>query len=195
MNKYVDKFVVLPMRQVALIALGVGVFYFFSYFDRGELIDIEIANLNKSISEEQELKKNTEKLILEEETITKKNVLLSEEIKEFNKQIVPELRHSEMIIYITGLCKDLGCTISKTPERRIDADDRMPYFEKVKLEIRVEGRFPVLMRFLYTLVKSDQLYLINNLKLTRLDATKSDSKVALEGLLIAFKQLSKEETK
>lgn len=195
MNKYIDKFVLLPIKQVALVALGVGVFYFFFYFDRGEIIDAETAGIKLSIETELQKKKDTEQLILEEETITKKNALLSEEIKEFNKQIVPELRHSELITYITSLCKDLGCTIPKIPERRVDADDRLPYFEKVKLDIRVEGRFPVLMRFMYTLVKSEKLYLINNLKLSRLDSTKSDSKVALEGLLVAFKQVSKEETK
>lgn len=192
MNKYIDRFVILPLSQIAVLAVAIGVFYFFFYFDRGELLDAEIVNINKSISDEMEKKKRTEELVREQENITKKANRLSEEIKEFNEQIPLTLRHSDMISFLTSLCKDLNCVIAKKPEKKEDPDDKLPYFEKVKLDIKVEGRFPVLMKLMYTLVKNNQLYLINNLKMTRVDATKSDSRVALEGILVAFKQIPTE---
>jgi len=192
MNKYLDKFIVLPMGQVALIALAIGVLYYFQYFDNGENLDTQVAQIKISISEEERKKKETEELLLEEENITKKANRLSEEIKEFNKKIPTQMRHSEMINYINALCRDFECRVLSTAPLASQTGEKDKYFEKMKLTIRLEGKYWKLVQLIYSLATGEKLYLVEGLRFRRLEEQKADSKIVMDGVLIAYKQLTTE---
>lgn len=190
MNKYIDKFIVMAYGKVAIIALLAGLFYWYAYFDMGTALDNQLSTTQQKIKDAEKKKKEVDELIQRQTDLENKAKDMVQNIENLQKSVPTEIRHQDLIIFVQNTATQANV---KVLESKKGLKKTTGAFEKLDLDIVLEGTFANLMLFNRYVAEADKAMKIEDLSFYRVLDNRISSPIRLKGRLVAYRQLSSAE--
>lgn len=200
--KFIKAFTELPINRIFLMALFVGAGYYFVYFDTGETIEQQIAEVITAIAQEEARRGDINATMKKEEEMRGNVLQLKRNLEVVKSKIPNELKDAEMQSVINNAASASGVKITSlstantgnrdpnAPAVQINISEVRPenLIEEVRFRITLVGTFDSFLKFLETLGNEDKVIKVKNFDIKKASEDADEDRIAFQGEIIGFKQ-------
>lgn len=158
-GKLLTRLAAFSIQKTFLLGLLVGGIYYMMFYESGESIEAQIANVQTNIDTEEQKSKEADLALREVEQVRITVGALSEQFKTVSQALPTDIQMADIIRAVDKISRSSGVSIkSKEPRPVIDHD----YYEEIPLRITMEGNYSEVTLFLYYLGSTERIMKVNN---------------------------------
>jgi Tfp pilus assembly protein PilO len=145
----------ISMTAVTLFGLALGAFYYSGgFYDDGSKLEAQISQTKIKIKEAEEKKKETEKLLAEEDQMKREVGELAEKFKAVSSKLPINLKTQEIIDTVNQLAKNSGCKVVAIKPGNVTAKE---LYDEIPVYVEMRGAFSNLVVFMYYLATLERV--------------------------------------
>jgi type IV pilus assembly protein PilO len=186
MNKLLSRLSSLSSQKVFLMAALLGGGYYSMFFDAGDVIKSDIANLQGQLSAETEKKKDTDATLLEEKRMKEAVGILSDQYQIISKKLPTQLSELEINGALEGYARETQVRIKAS---RPGVPEKLEIVQEVPWEIVLEGKFANIMQFVGNVSSAERLTRVKSLSLgpSKESGGTPQNILRFEGVVVGYK--------
>ncbi len=166
MNKLLVTLAFLTTKQVALIAAGLGGFYWYALFDDGSSLEPQILALQGQRQEQETKKIQTEVALKKRDSLQETLANLTSKYEGLSRIISIELNSSDLNKQIDQLRKT--SRINQVSRKPLDII-RGPILDEWPVELRFVGAYNDIAQFIYQASRAEKVMLVRKFKINPIE--------------------------
>ncbi len=184
-NSILLKLSALTTQRLLILGLFLGGVYFFTLYDDGAAIKLQIAAIDTQLQSQLQKEKETDKALQEVEKIRATVGELSNQFRIVSQALPSEIQMSDIIREVDRVAQISGVVIkSKEPRTNLNHG----YYEEIPLHIVMHGSFSEIGLFLYNIASVERMMKAKDFTMTRMNGEKMLSgKLLFEGQVVSYR--------
>ncbi|MFZ3228726.1 MAG: type 4a pilus biogenesis protein PilO [Pseudobdellovibrio sp.] len=181
------------MMRILVLAIGIGLGYFFMYYDNGDSLYTQITDLKGQISTEEVKKKDTEATIKKEDEMQANLASIARDLQVVKAKIPNEFKDTEMTTIVNKASMTSGVSVLLL-SRKQNAPVRgsmvgSESVEEIVFELSLNGSFNRMVQFVELLSREEKIIKLRDFSIERRSKTSiEDTSVIFKGDVIGFRQ-------
>jgi Tfp pilus assembly protein PilO len=172
MNKILSRIAFLTTKQVGIIALFCGAFYWYALFDDGSSLDPQIANLNQQLQEQVRKKGETEAALKKRDNLKEILTNLTAKYENLSRLVPIELNSSDLNRQLDQLRKTSRVSqISRKPDQIVKG----PILDEWPVQMSFQGAYNDIAQFVYQASTTEKVMLVKKIKISSPEAAATQS--------------------
>lgn len=182
MNQILTRIAFLTTKQVGIIAIAMGGFYWYSFFDDGSSLDPVIAGLTAQVQEQESKKVQTVNALRKRDSLQETLANLTAKYESLSRLVPIQMNSSELNKQIDQLRKTSRINqVSRKPLEII----RGPILDEWPVEMKFIGAYEDIAQFIYQASTTEKVMLVRKFKIA--SAEVYDGRLNFEVSISAFK--------
>lgn len=183
MNNLLQKFAAFSIPKVLIIGLAFGGFYYMTAYNDGSSLEARIAQVDKSLAEQELKKKETDAALQQVKEMQEKVGLLSQQYQEISRRLPSALFSIDINKAIDGFARTAGVSVkSKKPSPNLKRE----VVEEVPVDVELEGSYAELAQFVYYVSVAERMSRVKNVVISE-GADGSLKKLKFVGQVVGYK--------
>lgn len=192
MNKILERLAALTSLQVLIGGVLLGAFYFYTSFDDGSGIDLQLNSVMEEVKKEEVKKKDVDATLAEKSRMEKSLMSLGEQYSIVTKLLPSNLSSIEVNRSIDQFATNSGVNIkNRKPGTPIPRE----VVEEVPVDVTLEGTYSELTHFMYMISSIERLTRVGSFALERTVETKDNGKLKFIGSVIGYRLAPSKDSK
>lgn len=184
MNNLLTRIAFLTTKQVAFIALAIGGFYWYSFFDDGSSLDPQIAALTSQLQVQQGKKSQTESALKKRDHLQETLATLTANYESLRRLVPIEMNSFELNKQIDQLRKT--SRINQTSRKPLDiVKVKDGLLDEWPVELKFIGAYSDIAQFVYQASTTEKVMLVKKLKIVSADPY--DGRLSFDITVSAYK--------
>lgn len=166
-----------------LIVVGI---YYFSLYDDGASLDVNLKKIESELKAEQDKEKEVQQAYLEQEKIKKEVEQLGQQFVLASKAIPTEHQVGDILLSISTLASAAGVNVMQQQQGK---ETLKEIVEEKPMKVKLEGTFTEIVRFLDYLSRLERILRVRDFTISRSNApdAKKTNRLIFEGDIISYR--------
>jgi type IV pilus assembly protein PilO len=166
-----------------LIVVGI---YYFSLYDDGASLDVNLKKIETELKAEQDKEKEVQQAYLEQEKIKKEVEQLGQQFVLASKAIPTEHQVGDILLSISTLASAAGVNVMQQQQGK---ETLKEIVEEKPMKVKLEGTFTEIVRFLDYLSRLERILRVRDFTISRSSApdAKKTNRLIFEGDIISYR--------
>lgn len=190
MSPFVARIAALSNKQALIFGAMLSFFYYFSLFDDGSKLDLEITRIKQQTLAEQQKEQESDRAIARIQQLKESYTALEDQFRIISAKIPVDLQMSEILRTVETMARTSGITIKSTEPRAVIRENLI---ETLPLRVTGSGRFSEAALFIYNLSSIERIFRVKSIVITGPpDSQPGERLLAFEAELASYRFVGSE---